>query len=97
MVWIFFCCRIIVRRYGKINLLERQESAQMGKSNTGSVVPPNTQLTVPLTLTLAEANSLLVALANAINNIGPKRKGKGKGGKTGGAKGSAKGGAKKSK
>ena len=62
----------------------------MGKSNTGSVVPPNTQLTVPLTLTLAEANNLLVALANAINNLGPKGKGK-KGGTKGPTKGGVKG------
>jgi hypothetical protein len=63
----------------------------MGKSNTGSVVPPNTQLTVPLKLTLAEANDLLVALANAINNLGPKGKGKKGGSKGGGSKGAPKG------
>jgi len=45
-------------------------------------------VTVSLTLTLAEANDLLVALANAINNIGPKGKG---GGADGGGKGNPKG------
>ena len=59
----------------------------MGKQNAGTVVPPTTPVTVSLTLTLAEANDLLVALANAINNIGPKGKGKGGGGKKGGHKG----------
>jgi hypothetical protein len=66
----------------------------MGKSNSGSVVPPTTPVTVSLTLTLAEANDLLVALANAINNVGPKGKGKkggSKGKSTGGTKGSPKG------
>jgi hypothetical protein len=64
----------------------------MGKQNSGSVVPPNTPVTVQLTLTLAEANNLLVALANAINNLGPKNKGKGASGGGGGkAKGAAKG------
>jgi hypothetical protein len=77
----------------------------MGKQNSGSVVPPNTPVTVQLTLTLAEANNLLVALANAINNVGPKNKGGGGGGKSKGAakgspagtaKGSSKGAAKSS-
>jgi hypothetical protein len=70
----------------------------MGKQNSGSVIPPNTPVTVQLTLTLAEANNLLVALANAINNVGPKNKGSGGGGGGGGgggkSKGSAKGGPK---
>jgi hypothetical protein len=50
----------------------------MGKANNGSVIPPTTTVTVNLTLTLAEANDLLVALANAINNAGSKGKGGGK-------------------
>jgi hypothetical protein len=72
----------------------------MGKSTTGAVVPPTTPVTVSLTLTLAEANNLLVALANAINNLGPKGKGKGgsasvtKGTPKGTAKGTPKGGSK---
>jgi len=69
----------------------------MGKANGGNVLPPTTPVTVTLTLTLAEANNLLVALANAINNLGPKNKGKKGGAKPptkGGAKGTPKGGTK---
>jgi len=66
----------------------------MGKSKGGDVLPPTTPVTVNLTLTLAEANDLLVALANAINNLGPKGKGKKGGGGKGGAKGGTKGGPK---
>lgn len=71
----------------------------MGSSKTGPVNPPSGNVTVCMTLTLAEANNLLVALANAINNAsaksakGGKGKGKAKGGGTpkgGGAKGGGK-------
>jgi hypothetical protein len=64
----------------------------MGKSSGGGVLPPNTPVTFCMTLTLAEANNLLVALANAINNAGSKGKGKKGGGTKGGGKGAPKGG-----
>ena len=59
----------------------------MATSKTGGVTPPSGTITVPLTLTLAEANTLLVALVNAINNASSKGKG---GDKGGGAKGGGK-------
>ena len=55
-----------------------------GGKGKGPPVPPGSTVTFCTTMSLTDANNLLVALANAINNAAVKKSktgGKGKGGK----------------